>query len=520
MELLKELILLITPNKLKKINLLSDMSDNAMLRQLYMGYHENRWETDNDAAIELYGKNYKIDTFYKLRHDLTKKLIQIFPLINITEDDRDLKRRKALWECGTAYHTGIFLLYFTPAGETGRTLIEKVFPKCLEFEFTDLIIPIATTLSARYKMIKPNREKAKYYEQIAIDYSLIYVVETKGNLYLTEMYGYYIKDKSVKEFVPIKALEYMEDLAKHPISKPTQKTVFYTRMLEVIHHMAKYDYRKTIEACDAALSFFENQVFLDRSNVRSFYLQAITSHAYCREFEQGYIKANKALALIDEGTFGWFKLKELFLQLALYSKRYQEAYRILRTTVKHDRYEELPEHIKQWWLLQEGFIFVLKEMNLVRLGEGEELKMRYQSFVNKLSVWSSDKRGLNFSIRILHLFYLIVKNNDKSQDIFIDRIEPLRTYVSRYAKTEEMQRSKWIVDIMDGIAKHGFSAKKIHKDAIVQKAYKSLCEEPYDITDPNRDIEPIPFQDVYEYIDLILTSGVPPPLPEEDFIEI
>jgi transcription initiation factor IIE alpha subunit len=508
MDLLKELVTLITPNKLKKINLLSDMADDAKLKQLYIGYHEKQWKTDVEAASSLYGEDYKKDTFFKLKHDLTKKLIQIFPLVNITEDE-SWGHRKATWECFGACHTADLLIRLTPAVETARSLMEKVLPKCLKYEFTSLIVLIAEHLSAKYKIKKPNRKLAQYYDELAIEYATINLIETKGMLYLHDMYGYYLKDKSAKVFIPQKVEGYLKDLEQYSVKRTTQKITFIKKMLSVIHQMSQYNYRKTIEICDEALSFFESQTFVDRSNLRPFYFQAIASHAYCREFEKGYSKAERCLAIIQVGTYSWFKVYELFLQLALYSKQYQEAYRILRLVMKHERFSKLPEHIQQIWILYEGFIFVLKEMGKITVEDGVEMNLRFQSFINKLSIWSNDKKGINFSIRVLHLFYLIVKKEDKSLNDFIDRIEPLRQYARRYAKTEEMQRSRWIVDILDGIAKNGFSAKKITKDKTIQKAYESLVNVPYDITDANLDIEPMPFQDVYEYIEMILRDGVP-----------
>ncbi len=507
MDILKELIGIITPNKLKKINLLIDMDDKSMLKKMYLGYQAGKWKNDEQAAVELYGPRYKKDTFYKLKHDLTKKLMQLFPLINIIEDDQ-WEARNAAFECFTTYHVANMMIRLTNASATAREMMERVFEKCLYYEFTELIIPIATILTSKYNGVSLNKTKADYYHEIAIRYLVIQMAETKGVIYQSEIYGYYTKDKSVKHFVPEKIQDYLKDLNQYSIDHPTQKILLHKKILEVMYHMTKYNYRKTIEICEEAIAFFEACSYFNRANVRTFYFQAIASHTYCREFDLGHIKVERCLKIVDEGHFNWFKVQELRINLALYSKKYQDAYNILRIVMKHRRFSKLPEATKQWWILNEGFLFVFKKIGLVTPDEDHEMHLRFQSFINKIPIWNGDKRGLNFSIHVLYLFYLISRKDDKYYEAYLEKVESLRQYARRYADTEEMQRSRWIIKILERVADTGFSPRAYGGDLQVLDSLHGLIHVPYDITDTNLDVESVPFQDIYEYIDLILTNKI------------
>jgi hypothetical protein len=507
MDILKELLEIITPSKLKKINLIIDLDDESMLKRMYNGYQDSHWKNDDEAAKILYGDDYKKDTFFKLKHDLTKRLIQIFPLINLLEDE-DWEHRKAAWECYTTFHVANMMARLTNASAVAKEMMERIFEKCLYYEFTDLIIAIAPFLSAKYKSVGADRAKAQHYEDIVMDYLMIQIVETKGQLYIAEIFGYYNKNKSVKPFVPVKALEYLNALEAYDIKNPTQKIWYFKKLLEVMHFMTKYNYKKTVEVCNEAILFFESQAFVNRGLLRTFYFQAIASHTYRREFDEGYAKVEKCLILVEDGNYNWFKAQELCLHLALYSKRYQEAYKILRTVMTHKRFNKMPHPLRQWWILNEGFIFLLKKIGLIIADEGDLMHLRFQSFINKIPVWSGDKRGLNFSIHILYLFYLITKKEDKSYDKYMDKMDSLRQYARRHADDEEMKRSRWIVSILEQVGNLGFMPRNYANNALIKESLEGLIKDPYDITDSNLDVEPIPFQDVYGYIDLILDNKI------------
>jgi hypothetical protein len=69
-----------------------------------------------------------------------------------------------------------------------------------------------------------------------------------------------------------------------------------------------------------------------------------------------------------------------------------------------------------------------------------------------------------------------------------------------------MQRSRWIIQILERVGDCGFNPRVYAKDSIISDSLDGLINVPYDITDANLDVESVPFQDIYEYIDLILTN--------------
>lgn len=499
MDFLKELISLISPNKLKKINLIHDLDDEAKLKQLYMGKHHNRWADDAEAINELYGSKDGAAKFSKLKHDLTQRLLQLFPLINITKFD-EWEYRKAFWECVSIHNTAKLIINLTNNPLLGTHLLEKYFDRFMHYEFTDLIVSSAEYLNTLSRIRTNNIQKAEYYTKIALEYSIIQMLEIQGNIYLTEIYGYHARDKSVKKFLPEKILQYIDNLNKIYVEKPTQKLLYYKQMLHVCYHMVQFKYIPTLAACEEAIAFFKQKPYLSRLLFKSFYLQAIVCHTYLRDFEGGYKKVQEAIPFFDEGTLGWFKMRGTAFQLCIHSKEYQKAYEIMHDTMQSKNYDLMPPNIKQWWMLQDGYLFILSKFGKLALNPDDKQEFRFFSFVNNIPIWSGDKKGLNFSIHVLYLTHLMLQNNEKSFQTYIDRLEPMQTYARRYTGDDEMHRSRLMVRIFDRIAANNFNKRKYRKDKSLQSALYHLINEPYDLTDSNLDVEPVPFQDICEYL--------------------
>ncbi len=501
MELLQELITIITPNKLKKINLITDLPEHSKLKQLYEGFHEKKWNNDEEAMKEIYGKEPKRDTYFKLKHDLVKKLLQVFPLINLVEGDA-VEYRQARYECYTTYHSIVMLVHLCAVQVTPYELAEKIFDKCVKYEFTSLVMELADLLCHHHVIRNGDLKEANKYGDIAEHYGALRLAELKAKRYYDELMSYYSKDKSGKTFVPAKAKAYIEilDVLALELKVVSQRFMYHKKMLEVIYYMSQYNYLKTIESCESAISFFASQRFFSRANSRIFYYQLILCYAYLREYDKGFDRVEKCHSIIDEGTYGWFKVQELHLTLCIYAKQYQNAYQIYQSTTAHPKFIKHPAYQREVWTLNGAMLYLLQSLGKIQVEEGGVLKLRFQNFLNKVPTLQRDKKGLNFNIHLVQAFYLLLQKNNAAQSKYLDNMESFLRYARKYQNTLEQQRSRWMVILLDSVGKHGFHAKKIQQDPIVQNTLDQLANTPYDITDSNLDIEIVPFHVVFQYM--------------------
>lgn len=514
MKNLKDLVRIVTPNRLQKMQPMTTIAEDSKIKKLYNGLSKKEWENDEEAIKALY-PNEALDEktknkYYKLKHDLKEKLIQIIPLVNFVENetwDHTVK----LWECYTKYNTAILILRFTPLKAIAIELLEKVHTLALKIELTELVSESSYYLSKYYFEILTDQKKAKYYNQLANDYSLLRHIEIKGDARWFELLQQYVNKKSSNSEVPKLALKYKEEISAIPLHVVSQKHIYNIRMLEVIHYMCKYDYRNTILVCEQAIQFFESATYPSRPNLRMFYYQAIASHIYMREFEQGSAKVTSCLKMIGEGQRGWFKVKDLAFMLALYSHKYIEAYEVYLSVTQNEWFEQQPTQEKELWAVYDVYLTLFHQIGELAVQDFKLSPKSFGKLINQVPIMERDKKGLNFAIRILQFIYYL---HTKKTDLYIDRCEAIKKYVQRYKDSSTQDRNLLMVNILDRIATLGFQQKAAQKDKLILANIENLKNTHYDITDANYDIEILPYQDIAvimigllgkEYRDVILS---------------
>ena len=205
-----------------------------------MGYHEKKWKNDDEAITELYGANAKRDTFFKLKHDLYEKLMQVFPIINLINAE-DGEYRRAYWECQTNFHIGNLFTFMGIDTSIGTAILEKNLAKSIKYEFTNIVSESASILGAYSKNINIDKKKAAGYDAMAYNYVMLRMAEIKGRIYLTEIYSYYAMSTATKTNVPSQIKEYLGDLEKIPLQVYSQKLIYYKKILGVMYWMSQYN---------------------------------------------------------------------------------------------------------------------------------------------------------------------------------------------------------------------------------------------------------------------------------------
>ena len=490
-DILQELVRVVTPQKLQKAKPIFFYDKKQKIRLLYDGLRLRKWNTDADASHEIYGKKVKNGTFSKLKSDLGEKLLSDVLLINLGDSEIN-ESKKAFKDCLLRYHTAILLYRFTPYHKTPNVILEKIFPKCLRYEFTELIIGISEILSWKYKLVN-DVKKGAYYEEILLSYLRIQNCECKGKIFLGNIYAQYARTRSFLPGIALQVTTYLDQLGDHELPFQTQKMVYFRKMLEVIFEMSMFNYRKTAELCEQSIAFFENRSFFMPSHVRSFYFQAVASYTYLRETEKGYQLLDKChKLLVGKGSTNWFKLQELKVVLAFYGKDYGTALQVFSETTCNERFNKQTSQVQEYWKLVEAKLYILHASGKIN-SNGHSFQIRFSSLSNSVPLLIRDKKGLNFALHLIRFFMLLEKRSERSQSNFVDHLDSLGSYVNRYCREQNMHRSRWIYQLLVQISRNRFEKKLVLACPETKLLLQQLEITPYDITDANLDIEIIPF---------------------------
>lgn len=105
-------------------------------------------------------------------------------------------------------------------------------------------------------------------------------------------------------------------------------------LIEVTSFTSVHDYQRAIGVCRRAIDTFTAKGFDVKLPLQVFYYQQLLCHIQLGQFEEGQEVAKTCLALIEEGTFNWFKYYELYTTiLAFHTHNYQQALCIYQDTV-------------------------------------------------------------------------------------------------------------------------------------------------------------------------------------------
>ena len=494
MEKLKELVNIVTRNKVKAIEVIGFSNDNnTKLNQLYEGIQSGQYNNDEDAFEALYGEDCDKNPYYKLKHNLKERLYNTLFFIDIKSSKySDIKRANLYVQKMISLFN---LLRAKDAKLNAIAIGEKVIHTAIEYEFALEVIHLARRLRSLYALVIGDRKKYLYYHDLIIKYQRIAEAEAmaEGNYY--DIISLYIKNKSTKEESVNIASTYLEDLNQVELEFETAHFFYCKTMIAISLYMGQNDYHKTLAICDESLARLEKFPVKKTSAFLSISFQKIACCIQLKLYKEGRKVILEYIEKIPEGTFNWFKMHELYLTLCLHTKSYQEAYEVYEKATKHPKFSRFPKYAREVWKIFQSWIHFLNVAGKISKEKEKRAKFRVSKYVNEVPVFSKDKRGLNIPILISQIVLLL---QQKRYDALIDRVEAIEKYKDRYLDKENNFRSNIFVRLLLEIPKRDFSFTQISRKT--EKLVARLNEAPLEIANQSHDLEILPYEDTWEII--------------------
>jgi hypothetical protein len=174
------------------------------------------------------------------------------------------------------------------------------------------------------------------------------------------------------------------------------------------------------------------------------------------------------------GTMNWFIFMEYYCILQIQSNKFSHAYDVYGKVVYHKGFEMLRGIQKDVWLLLSSYMLFLAQTKIWKDAPPEFSKAEFKSnkFVNDVFSLSADKTGLNVSVIILQVLFLL--HLEKFEEI-IDKKEALKRYVARYLSSKENERSRLFMTMLLRMIENDFSfAKTLEKTGRLQTQLSNL----------------------------------------------
>lgn len=496
MRFLRELTQLVTRSKLRNVNVLG-RSERYDLRldDFYHLLADNPSISSDEAADFLFGRPANHPPFLKLKSRLKYRLIDMLFLIGSKEPAYNTLEN-ALVSCWKEW-AAVKILYAKGARSTAISLAEKIIQQAIRFELTDLIPPIARMLRIHYGRRIGNQKLFEHYSQLYQQYEHLYRLEVKAENFHNEVVMAMHKERTANPAISRQAWDYYQQVLPALDHHGTLRLHQYGRCLKVAAEMNSCQYPDAIETCNQAIHFLQQKSFVSCSALTLFLYNKMACCIQLQRFEDGHQAAELGLTLEADGSYNWFQNRELYLQLALHAKHYQEAYNIFLQAISNRGFNGLEPLAQERWKIYEGFIYYLQFVGKVAPNSDDDhfTSFRLGKFINEVPLYSRDKRGMNIPILIVQILFTI---SQRKYQKAINRIEAVEKYCSRYLYHDQNYRSNCFIKLLLLIPRNGF-----HRVAVERKAEKyrrGLAEHPLEVAHQSHEVEIIPYEDLWDMV--------------------
>ena len=493
MDKLKELVEVLTLNKLKSIEIIDqNMDRDSMLMKLYNGIRNEEFKTDDTAWIKLYPNAKNKNAYYKLKHTLKERLFNSLFFIDVKSNKlSDIHSAKIYLQKLTSL---INILRSKGSKKNAIDMAKKGLKIAENYEFYEERLVFLKTLRSYYSLMEGDDTNFQYYRQQAEECSQLITSETTIEGILQELMLLYANDKSTKAHIHKHILNQLEFLQQFTPQRPSIKWIFHYSMIEVAGFLSKNDYKGGLDCSEKALAKIKSFSFVHTSSIISISIQAVSCCLQLNQYKKGEELLKNGIDIMQPGIFNWFKYHEMYVMLCFHSGQYAKGYKIYLKSTKHSNFKNLPKNALEVWRIYEAWMYFLSKASII--AENSEIrKFRTLRYLNELPIYSKDKSGLNISIIVSKIAIFLI---DKKFDKIIDEKEAINRYKDRYIDKEYNLRSKLFINLLLKIPSANFQRKLIKEKA--KKEIKMLNNLPIEKANQSADIEIFPYENLWKIL--------------------
>lgn len=496
-EVLKDLVRIITRNKVKQIEVLGNPGqEGSRTEELYEAISKERFVSDEEAARHFFGTNEKDPNYRKLRNKLIRQLINTAFFIDVQQPMFG-ERSKAQYHCYRDY-AAAFILRTKEAHKSSVYLLQQVLEQAIKFEFTELTADICSQLRSQFARTPGDPSSHERYSELHRIYEEKRYWEFKAFDYEENLIHHYITGRSTNEEVHQLAATYFTELFPMAPKVDTVQYYLHTYLVGVIKYLSVNDCNGAIRICDEALQILQHRKNVHGGALLSFAIQKLGCQNQLRIFEPDDKTAQYCFSLVEEGGFNWFRVMELQFYNRIYSRRYEEALEIFAKAVQHPRFQLLSGSYRDLWTLCGGYLHLMAALGKLNRTKVEDAAgfFRLLKFRNDFEVLDKEKAGMNIPLILLPVMYSIATGAYEEE--FGRSIEALEKYRKRYLDNDTNRRSAIFLKMLLALAKKNFEGD--HAERKMEKEWNQLKQLPPQIAGQSFAVEIIPYEDLWEML--------------------
>jgi hypothetical protein len=478
----------------KVVEALLPTDSNSPLKKLYFILLSSRKYNDEECMMEIYGKR-NITAFSRLKSRLREVLLQV---IIFQINSNSFADNRANMQLSVAMHSLLGRsLNLRRLEWLSADLLEKSLPKAIKYSFIDeALIQLRILIIYYSSHNKYNKYKAKKYSELQKKYLYIYEWELKAESYYNDLQSTQFQSlANASEETKIKSIKYYQELEKiNDIH--TFRFRFNRYRIFASHFEYSKDYKSLLLLSENALKEFSSKEFSSELSLFMIQVRQLWALIQAGRLDETINVGNNALNKISSNDINWYRLAHYVLKAQLYSKQYENAVNLICKIILSPKFSKLNEYYHEIFFTTLGYIHLLFDSGFIT--DTKDLKgklpdFKLGKFLNTTPVFSRDKMGINVSILLMHVAYLLQR---KDFNAIIDRTDSLNQYAYRYLRKDDSFRSNCMIKMVIQMTKADFNP--VRTERYTSELRKQLSTVNLAGSGENIEIEIIPFEVLWD----------------------
>ncbi|MEO8666745.1 MAG: hypothetical protein ABI462_14735 [Ignavibacteria bacterium] len=447
---------------------------------------------DQSAMLEIYGKK-NASAFSRLKTRLKDILIRTTLLQNINIDAAESRLNESHNQLRNSVISK--LLIDLKVRNLSIDIAEKSIIKAIKYHATESILLLTRILVAHYGSNEFNKYKLNKYLDLQEKYLRVYDWEIRAENYFYDLQRLQLQSLAApSDATKEKARRYVTELESVKNVNSYNFTLNKYRV-KAINFEYQKDYASLLKLVDSVLNEFTSQfkstTFIQNINLRKAWA-LIQAGRYNDTIEIGI----KDLKKIPSGSVGWYIMAHYTLKALLYKGDYAQSIELISSMMENPKLQKIGENYKELFTTTLGYIHLVVDSGLA--GDPKEISKKLPDFklykyLNTTPVFSRDKRGINLSILLMHIAYLLQR---KDYNAIIDRLDSLNQYAYRYLRKDDSFRSNCMIKMVVQMSKADFNP--IRTERYTKDLLNQLKEVKLAGSGENIETEIIPYEVLWE----------------------
>jgi hypothetical protein len=363
MKELLEITQILDKKKISKIEILDTNSlkqPNNLFARMYNGLYKEQFETDEQAAQELYQSPSTDARYRQLKSRFRKRLLNTFFFL-----DPNLSqltgRTAALYSCRRNLAL-VHILRINGVTETALGEAQQIQNMAIRFGFPDMVV--SSALIMREIHAGQNDEKNfSRQDKLIEEYEAVRQAEQLSEKYIQFIRLAYQSNEAMRPATLLEINARCDELLQLSEQHSAPLINFNAFEAWMLRFELEGDFTSAADVAEQAEGYLKKQpTHHDDEKLKLFALGRLRAALHSKDFKKGRAFAENAFRLIRPHAPERLRLMEFYLLLSIHTDSVLHAFAVYKDAVEHKQFQHAPETEQEKWSLFTPYMHLLMEL--------------------------------------------------------------------------------------------------------------------------------------------------------------